>query len=258
MEHNDSDDEFQLQGREDVIQQVIGHLQQPGSQGFAEELQQIMRELNVAAAVYDDDEDEDEDDDSVNNDDGDDYDDGDDDDFGDDDDVSDDDDVGDHDIGQGIGIREEELVNEGPMVLPIVVGNYHQLHAAMPHPHTRHLPPIDIAHFVVVCDCLNPHTLDTCCLQDNFNNIQTEGLDFARELEYAIANADDPLRDANNTQRRRMNGLLFHALDWAGGVERGERRPLPNCAVAKIRSIYPSDTGLYMGFKAARLPAPQG
>ena len=68
MEHNDSDDEFQLQGREDVIQQVIGHLQQPGSQGFAEELQQIMRELNVAAAVYD--EDEDEDDDSVNNDDG--------------------------------------------------------------------------------------------------------------------------------------------------------------------------------------------
>ena len=30
---------------------------------------------------------------------------------------------------------------------------------------------------------------------------------------------------------------------------KGERRRLPNCAVARVRQIFPSDTGFYMGFK---------
>lgn len=57
-----------------------------------------------------------------------------------------------------------------------------------------------------------------------------------------------PRRKLNNELRKYFYKKVFIALDF-GVLEKGERKKLPNCAVARIRQIFPSDTGYYMGFR---------
>ena len=68
----------------------------------------------------------------------------------------------------------------------------------------------------------------------------------ADERALASGLADEPCRDANNLQRKRMYRR--------GAAELGflhERRELPHCFVAAVRCVWPSFTGLYMGYKPA-------
>lgn len=80
----------------------------------------------------------------------------------------------------------------------------------------------------------------------NFNFF--ESLNFIGEHEEATITADSVDRISSNLLRKWLYKLLFHATDF-GILEKKERRKLPNCAVARIRQIYPSNTGDYMGFR---------
>jgi hypothetical protein len=64
----------------------------------------------------------------------------------------------------------------------------------------------------------------------------------------AVDGVDNERRRPNNEIRKYYYGKLFIALDF-GRLEKGERRRLPNCGIAKIRQLHPSESGFYMGFK---------
>ena len=64
----------------------------------------------------------------------------------------------------------------------------------------------------------------------------------------AVEGIDNERRRPNNEIRKYYYKKLFMALDF-GALEKGERRRLPNCGVAKIRQLHPSEDGCYMGFK---------
>ena len=73
-------------------------------------------------------------------------------------------------------------------------------------------------------------------------------IDFDNQLQLAESSIDEPRRKPNNEMRKYFYKKVFVSLDF-GVLEKGERKRLPNCAVAKIRQIYPSESGYYMGFK---------
>ena len=58
----------------------------------------------------------------------------------------------------------------------------------------------------------------------------------------AVEEIDNMHRRPNNEIRKYYYKKLFIALDF-GALEKGERRRLPNCGVAKIRQLHPSETG---------------
>jgi len=68
----------------------------------------------------------------------------------------------------------------------------------------------------------------------------------ASELTAAGTRTNCRERAPNNEQRKRcyreVAKCLYEDLY-------GKRRRLPHCIVARIRAIWPSETGLYMGFK---------
>ena len=66
-------------------------------------------------------------------------------------------------------------------------------------------------------------------------------------MDYSIINANETFI-INNEMRKFWYKKIFICQDF-GVLEKGERKRLPHCAVAKIRQIYPSESGLYMGFK---------
>ena len=72
-------------------------------------------------------------------------------------------------------------------------------------------------------------------------------MNLMEELDDASKTINSTPRIASNLLRKRLYKLLYHAIDF-GILEKNERRKLPNC-VAKIRQIYPSSSGDYMGFK---------
>ena len=85
-----------------------------------------------------------------------------------------------------------------------------------------------------------------CCQLNNFSYFHN--LKFDEEYQLAMDSIQDEDRLGANKLKKRLYRLMFHVTD-IGILEPGERRKLPNCAVARVRQIYPSDTGLYMGFK---------
>ena len=113
------------------------------------------------------------------------------------------------------------------------------------------------------CDCAH-HALPECCLdsQPPFNffiNHYDESLrvDFDGEFDLAWTafTENNPLRPPNNRQRHRLYKSIFLALDF-GELLPGERRKLPNCVCAKVRQLYPDESGFYMEFKDGRKPRP--
>lgn len=112
---------------------------------------------------------------------------------------------------------------------------------------TIHCPPFNSVESTLYgnCNCSAFAMID-CCHTDNYSFFSELELDI--ELSKAAETVDDILRVPSNLKRKRLYKLLFLACDF-GILETGERRRLPNCAVAKIRQIYPSDSGFYMGYK---------
>jgi hypothetical protein len=110
------------------------------------------------------------------------------------------------------------------------------------------------------CDCRH-HTLTECCFNSvppfRFFSDQDDAdlrINFVEETAFALRNYNTPncFLLPNNKQRKRLYAKVFLALDF-GGLLPGERRKLPNCVCAKIRSIYPDESGYYMEFKEGRL-----
>ena len=129
-----------------------------------------------------------------------------------------------------------------------------RLHDPVVHDHSHCPPFIDMTHTFVgvpcgVCDC--DDFCFACCFQENnfqfFKDCYYK-IDFDEQLNLANDGIDVARRRPNNELRKYFFKKVFVSLDF-GVLEVGERRRLPNCAVTKIRQIYPSETGLYMGFK---------
>lgn len=110
-----------------------------------------------------------------------------------------------------------------------------------------HCPPFDSIEKTMhgVCDCCD-FGMETCCKEDEFQFFSA--VEFYTEFDACLESINLCDRIAQNLLRKRLYKMLFHATDF-GILEKNERRKLPNCAVAKIRQIYPSLTGDYMGFK---------
>ena len=125
------------------------------------------------------------------------------------------------------------------------------LHEPVLHNHI-HCPPFDDISQTFcgvqcgVCDC-DDYCFAVFLQEDNFEFLKNcyYTLDFQKQLQLAEDSCDEPRRKPNNELRKYF---YKKCLDF-GVLEKGERRRLPNCAVARIRQIYPSDTGFYMGFK---------
>jgi hypothetical protein len=52
----------------------------------------------------------------------------------------------------------------------------------------------------------------------------------------------------NRLNRKRLYRIIFHKVD-PGTLGQRERLELPVCAVAKVRQLFPDESGFYMGFK---------
>ena len=110
-----------------------------------------------------------------------------------------------------------------------------------------HCPPFDIIDRTIngECDCYDYGMIE-CCKENNFSFFQHT--DFDNEYLLAMSSLDEPDRLSSNLLRKRLYKQIFHETD-IGILEKHERRKLPNCAVAKVRQIYPNENGKYMGFK---------
>jgi hypothetical protein len=93
------------------------------------------------------------------------------------------------------------------------------------------------------CDC-DDFGVDPCILQ--VWNTDNAPIDFDSIEREARSSIDSVVRKANNVSRHGLYRKVFSKLefsDWEEG-----RKELPNCAVARVRQIYPSTDGNYMGF----------
>lgn len=97
------------------------------------------------------------------------------------------------------------------------------------------------------CDCVS-RGLFECCSTNNYSFYENKGILLGCEYEKAMRSCESDDRGTNNLQRKKLYKACFHAMDF-GPMGEGERRKLPTCLEAKIRQIYPSETGLYMGYR---------
>ena len=70
-------------------------------------------------------------------------------------------------------------------------------------------------------------------------------------LQVAIRNRGDIRndRDDNSTRSFRKAAYRQYILDRYGYLGKGNRKVCPSCVVKAVRSQYPSQTGVYMGFR---------
>ena len=70
-------------------------------------------------------------------------------------------------------------------------------------------------------------------------------------LQLAIRNRGDIRNDQedNSTRSFRKAGYRQYVLDRYGYLGKGNRKVCPSCVVNTIRTNYPSQTGVYMGFR---------
>ena len=103
-----------------------------------------------------------------------------------------------------------------------------------------HCPPFyDVSNTFcgVPCDC-EDFCFASCFQEDNFQFFKDcyYSIDFDAQLTLAIEGVNNIHRRPNNEMRKYFYKNVFFSIDF-GVVEKGERRRLPNCAVAKIRQI---------------------
>ena len=135
---------------------------------------------------------------------------------------------------------------DGPQVAEV------HIHAALPPvPYGQHQPPLQFLATVFQPPCNCRQFGLPCCAQENdFLFFAQRQLNFVEEHQQSVNTAHDPLRKPNNRMRKKLYKRSFYALNF-GVHERGERRRLPKCVEARVRQIYPSTSGIYMGFQVA-------
>ena len=132
--------------------------------------------------------------------------------------------------------------------------DYIKLHDPIVHDHV-HCPPFEDMSSTFcgvpcgICDC-EDFCFAMCFQENNFQFFKDcfYSIDFDEQFTLAVEGIDNLHRRPNNEMRKYYYKKIFFSIDF-GVVEKGERRRLPNCAVARVRQIFPSDTGFYMGFK---------
>ena len=132
--------------------------------------------------------------------------------------------------------------------------DYIKLHDPIVHDHV-HCPPFEDMSSTFcgvpcgICDC-EDFSFAMCFQENNFQFFKDcfYSIDFDEQFTLAVEGIDNLHRRPNNEMRKYYYKKIFFSIDF-GVVEKGERRRLPNCAVARVRQIFPSDTGFYMGFK---------
>ena len=123
-----------------------------------------------------------------------------------------------------------------------IAGNTVNIYAAVVHD-SIHCPPFD--EIDGCCDCAE-FGMGGCCRLDDF--VFFGSIDFEILMAEAIDTVNDEGRMPNNILRKKLYRSLF--LDTNFGIlEKKERRKLPNCGVAKVRQMFPSTSGNYMGYK---------
>ena len=154
--------------------------------------------------------------------------------------VSDDDDsIPDAEMAD-ISDEEDEFVGNQ------IAGNTVNVHAVVVHD-SIHCPPFDEIDNTLhgCCDCAE-FGMGGCCRLDDF--VFFGSIDFETLIAEAIDTVNDEGRMPNNILRKKLYRSLF--LDTNFGIlEKKERRKLPNCGVAKVRQMFPSTSGNYMGYK---------
>ena len=132
-----------------------------------------------------------------------------------------------------------------------------QLHDAVVF-NSFHCPPFpsidDTTSDDFPCDCVE-RGLPICGRTDNFNYFVDppfgfQNLNFETEEAEANETMNEEHRSLNNEQRKSLYRRVFFLMDFPEEAD-NKRRQLPNCVCAKIRQIYPSATGMYMGYKEA-------
>ena len=148
------------------------------------------------------------------------------------------------DLADGDQSDDDSVIGEGVKALD----NLNLIHLHDPPIFaTRHCPPFASIDDTLYgeCDC-NDFGMDICGQTDDFQFF--EALRLGEEYNISLNTVDSIDRITSNVLRKRLYKMLFHATDF-GILEKNERRKLPNCVVARIRQIYPSKTGDYMGYK---------
>ena len=154
----------------------------------------------------------------------------------------------------GIGSNDADSDGGSEIDQPMLNVDRVMLHGRIHHVYIHCPPFIDMTQTFTgipcgICDC-EDFNFATCFQENNFEFLKNcyYKVDFDEQLQLATDSVSNERRKPNNELRKFLYGKVFIALDF-GVLEVGERKKLPNCAVAKIRQIYPDETGTYMGFK---------
>ena len=141
-------------------------------------------------------------------------------------------------------VARDAMPPRGSMVSAAMRGatEGHVMHAPLVHA-SHHAPPQSRAFLsTTVCNCLSRRLAATCVVRNG--GLLCEFIEEERAL--AEAKVDDLGRDTNNLCRK----YCYRR----GAAELGFlriRRQLPDCFVAAVRRVWPSATGMYMGYHAA-------
>ena len=107
----------------------------------------------------------------------------------------------------------------------------------------EHAPPLTV-RFPFTCNC--GRTAGVCAVEEGgeLKDIIDNEFAMASNPDVDAGGWMDPDRAPNNEQRKRVY------RDVACRLKYTFRAPLPHCAVAAVRTCWPSNTGIYMGYKA--------
>lgn len=106
-----------------------------------------------------------------------------------------------------------------------------------------------------MCQIMPQDIENKCCSQRRCVTIHSRFSKLCLDpdvLQVAIRNRGDIRndRDDNSTRAFRKAAYRQFVLDRYGYLGKGNRKVCPSCVVTAIRRQYPSQTGVYMGFRA--------
>lgn len=106
-----------------------------------------------------------------------------------------------------------------------------------------------------VCQIMPQEVENKCCAQRRCVTTHSRFSKLCLDpdvLQLAIRNKGDIRndRDDNSTRAFRNAAYRQYVLDQYGYLGKGNRKVCPSCVVTVIRRHYPSQTGVYMGFRA--------
>lgn len=109
------------------------------------------------------------------------------------------------------------------------------------------------------CKCGHCYTMpqdieNKCCRHKNCVTLTRRFRKLCLDPEYLQLSARNVWdirndREDNSTRAFRKQAYRHYILDTHGHLGKGKRRVAPSCVVTCIRQHYPSQTGVYMGFR---------